>query len=122
MKKILKILIETFLKSVVYILGKINPGRYILDELNKNIIKKKEIIVYKDLKLIFYVPNRLSHFRVNTLLHFSLWFCCQRNTKYYLNFNLFNIYVDQIRFSELILKKHPIDSRDTWLHICYAYR
>ena len=66
MKKILKILIEIFLKFAVYILGKINPGRYILDELNKNIIKKKEIIVYKDLKLIFYVPNRLSHFRVNT--------------------------------------------------------
>ena len=41
MKKILKILIETFIKSIVYILGKINPGRYILDELNKNIIKKK---------------------------------------------------------------------------------
>ena len=66
MKKIIKILIETFLKSIVYILGKINPGRYILDELNKNIIKKKEIIIYKDLKLIFYVPNRLSHYRVNT--------------------------------------------------------
>ena len=66
MKKILKILIETFIKSIVYILGKINPGRYILDELNKNIIKKKEIVIYKDLKLIFYVPNRLSHFRVNT--------------------------------------------------------
>ena len=40
MKKILKILIETFIKSIVYILGKINPGRYILDELNKNIIKQ----------------------------------------------------------------------------------
>jgi len=66
MKKIIKILIETFLKFVVYILGKINLGRYILDELNKNIIKKKEIIIYKDLKLIFYVPNRLSHYRVNT--------------------------------------------------------
>ena len=66
MKKILKILIEIFLKFVVYILGKINLGRYILDELNKNIIKKKEIIIYKDLKLIFYVPNRLSHYRVNT--------------------------------------------------------
>ena len=66
MKKIIKILIETFLKFVVYILVKINLGRYILDELNKNIIKKKEIIIYKDLKLIFYVPNRLSHYRVNT--------------------------------------------------------
>ena len=66
MKKISKIFIEKFLKFFVYILGKINPGRYILDELNKNIIKKKEIIIYKDLKLIFYVPNRLSHYRVNT--------------------------------------------------------
>jgi len=66
MKKILKLLIETSLKFAVYILGKINPGRYILDELNKNIIKKKEVIIYKDLKLIFYVPNRLSHYRVNT--------------------------------------------------------
>ena len=34
-KKNLKILIETFLKFVTHILGKINPGRYILDELNK---------------------------------------------------------------------------------------
>ena len=66
MKKIIKILIETFLKFVVYILSKINLGRYILDELNKNIIKKKEIIIYKDLKLIFHIPNRLSHYRVNT--------------------------------------------------------
>ena len=66
MKKIIKILIEIFLKFVVYILVKINLGRYILDELNKNIIKKKEIIIYKDLKLIFYVPNRLSHYRINT--------------------------------------------------------
>ena len=66
MKKILKIIIETFLKFFVYILGKINPGRYILDELNKNIIKKKEIIVYRNLKLIFHVPNRLNHYRVKT--------------------------------------------------------
>ena len=66
MKKILKILIETSLKFVVYILGKINPGRYILDEIDKNIIKKKETVIYKKLELTFYVPNRLSHFRVNT--------------------------------------------------------
>ena len=66
MKKSLKILIETFLKIVTHILGKINPGRYILDELNKNIIKKKKTILFKDLKLIFYTPNRLCYYRVNT--------------------------------------------------------
>ena len=67
MKKNLNILIETFLKFVTHILGKINPGRYILDELNKNIIKKKKTIVFKDFKLIFYTPNRLCYYRLNTI-------------------------------------------------------
>ena len=66
MKKIFKILIQKSIKIIVYILGKINFGRYFLDEFSKNIIEKKKTIVYNDLKLKFYVPNRLSHFRVDT--------------------------------------------------------
>ena len=66
MKIFLKTIIENFLRFVVYILSKINSGRYLLDVLNKNILNKKKIIIYKDLKLKFYIPNRLSYYRVNT--------------------------------------------------------
>lgn len=66
MKKIFKSLINIFIRFFVAMLAKINLGRYILDIINKNIIERKKTVVCKDLKLNFYVPNRLSYFRVNT--------------------------------------------------------
>ena len=66
MKKIFKSLINIFIRFFVDMLTKINLGRYILDIINKNIIERKKTVICKDLKLNFYVPNRLSYFRVNT--------------------------------------------------------
>ena len=59
-------MIEANLKFVVFLLNKNNIGRFILEELNKNILNKKKIIVYKDLNLKFYTPNRLSQYRIDT--------------------------------------------------------
>ena len=66
MKNVLKILIKSFSKLLVYSLSKIRLGRYILDKLHFNITEKKKVIFYKGLRLEFYVPNRLSYYRVNT--------------------------------------------------------
>ena len=66
MKNVLKILIKSFLKFFVYSLSKIRLGRYILDKLHFNITEKKKVIFHKGLRLEFYVPNRLSYYRVNT--------------------------------------------------------
>ena len=66
MKKILKCLVNLFIKFFTYVLGKINLGRYLLDVINKNIIKRKKTILCKDIKLTFYIPNRLSYYRVET--------------------------------------------------------
>ncbi len=66
MKKIFKNLINLFIKFGVNALGKINLGRYILDNINQNIITRKKIVICKDFNLTFYVPNRLSYYRVDT--------------------------------------------------------
>ena len=66
MKKIFKNLINQFIKFGVNALGKINLGRYILDNINQNIIARKKIVICKDFNLTFYVPNRLSYYRVDT--------------------------------------------------------
>ena len=66
MKKILKKSIEIILKFVVLFLSKINLGRFILEELNKNILNNKKVIIYKDSRLKFYTPNRLSYYRIDT--------------------------------------------------------
>ena len=66
MKKNLKKIIKTIIKFFVIFLGKINTGRFFLEELNRSILSNKKVIVYKDLKLKFYVPNRLSYYRIET--------------------------------------------------------
>ena len=43
-----------------------NIGRYVLDIINKHIIKRKKKVFYKDLNLTFYVPNRLSYYRADS--------------------------------------------------------
>ena len=66
MKKIFKNLINLFIKFGVNTLGKINSGRYILDNIKQNIIARKKTVICKDFNLTFYVPNRLSYYRVDT--------------------------------------------------------
>ena len=66
MKKNLKKIIRIIIKFFVIFLGKINTGRFFLEELNRSILSYKKVIVYKDLKLKFYAPNRLSYYRIET--------------------------------------------------------
>jgi len=66
MKKLLKIFTSIFARNVVNISSKINAGRYFIDELSSAILSRKKTIKHKDLKLQFYVPNRLNFFRAET--------------------------------------------------------
>ena len=66
MKKIFIHIIKLFLDFFINILSKINYGRFILDESNKCIINRKKTVIYKDIKLEFYIPNRLSYYRTDT--------------------------------------------------------
>ena len=66
MKKIFIHIIKSFLDFFINILSKINYGRFILDESNKCIINRKKTVIYKDIKLEFYIPNRLSYYRTDT--------------------------------------------------------
>ena len=66
MKKLLKIFITIFAKSIINILGKINAGRYFIDELSSAIVNRKKIIKHRDLKFKLHVPNRLNFFRAET--------------------------------------------------------
>jgi len=66
MKFFLKIITEIFFKFFINLLNRSNIGRYILDIINKHIIKRKKKVFYKDLNLTFYVPNRLSYYRADS--------------------------------------------------------
>ena len=66
MKKIIKLMLKTFAKSIVFFLCRINAGRYFVDKLSNAILHKKKTIKHKDLEFIFYIPNRLNLFRINT--------------------------------------------------------
>ena len=66
MKKFLKIIINLFIKNIIKILSKINTGRYFIDELNIANLNRSKTVKHGDLKLKFYVPNRLNFFRVET--------------------------------------------------------
>ena len=66
MKKILKLIIQVFTKSIIAFLSKLNAGRYFIDEFTKAILRKKKTIKHKNLEFDFYVPNRLNFFRVDT--------------------------------------------------------
>ena len=66
MKKILKLIIKFFAKSIIKFSSKINAGRYCIDELSSAIFRKKKTIKHKDLEFSFYIPNRLNFFRIDT--------------------------------------------------------
>jgi FkbM family methyltransferase len=66
LKKILKLIIKFFAKILIQFLVKFNAGRYFIDEISNFVFQNKKIIEHKDLKLCFYVPNRLNFFRVDT--------------------------------------------------------
>lgn len=66
MKKIVKCVIQIFTKNLILFLGKFNSGRYILDQINKNILSTKKTVYHNKSKFEFYIPNRISYFRAKT--------------------------------------------------------
>ena len=66
MKLFFKTSIENTIKIFINLLHRSNIGRYVLDIINKHIIKRKKKVFYKDLNLTFYVPNRLSYYRADS--------------------------------------------------------
>jgi len=66
MKKIIKIIINLFSNFFVFMLKKSNFGRYVLDEISGSNNRREKTVVYNNIRLKFYIPNRLSYYRVNT--------------------------------------------------------
>ena len=66
MKKLIKCLINIFIKKTISFLGKFNSGRYFKDKIGKNILNKKKIVKHKNQEFSFYVPNRINYFRADT--------------------------------------------------------
>ena len=66
LKKLIKKLIDINVLIFVKILTQLRIGRYFLYKLNNKIISEKKSIEIGDVKLLFYVPNEINQFRINT--------------------------------------------------------
>ena len=66
LKKLIKKLVDITVRVFVKIFTQIKIGRYFLYKLNNKIINEKKYIEIGNLKLLFYVPNEINRFRVNT--------------------------------------------------------
>ena len=66
LKKLIKKLIDINVLIFVKILTQLRIGRYFLYKLNNKIISEKKSVEIGDVKLLFYVPNEINRFRVNT--------------------------------------------------------
>ena len=66
LKKLIKKLIDINVRVFVKILTQLRIGRYFLYKLNNKIINEKKSVEIGDVKLLFYVPNEINRFRVNT--------------------------------------------------------
>ena len=65
-KKLIKVLLNCFAKFFIIILSKTNSGRFFIEKINNSILEKKKFVKHKDLTFNFYVPNRLTFYRVET--------------------------------------------------------
>ena len=64
--KLIKKLIDIKIRVLFKILTQLRIGRYFLYKLNNKIVNEKKSIEIGNLKLLFYVPNEVNRFRVNT--------------------------------------------------------
>ena len=65
-KRILIKLSKLFAKSLIEILSSFNYGRAFVDIFIKNVYLKTKTIKHGDIKLNFYIPNRLTYWRIKT--------------------------------------------------------
>ena len=66
MKKILKIILKKIAKCFVAISNTNAIGRYFNEHLSKYIFEQKKVVKHNSVKLVFYSPNRLNRFRIET--------------------------------------------------------
>ena len=66
MKKIFKIILKKLAKGLITILDTNRIGRYFNELLAKNIFDQKRVIKYNNVQLVFYSPNRVNKFRIET--------------------------------------------------------
>ena len=66
LKKLIKKLIDIKIRVLFKILTQLRIGRYFLYKLNNKIVNETKSIEIGNLKLLFYVPNEVNRFRVNT--------------------------------------------------------
>ncbi len=66
MKKILKIILKKFAKCFIAILNTNKIGRYFNEYLSKYIFDQKKVVKHNSVKLVFYSPNRINRFRIET--------------------------------------------------------
>ena len=66
MKKIFKIILKKLAKGLITILNTNRIGRYFNERLVKYIFDQKRVIKYNNVQLVFYSPNRVNKFRIET--------------------------------------------------------
>ncbi len=66
MKKIFKIILKKLAKGLITILNTNRIGRYFNERLAKYIFDQKRVIKYNNVQLVFYSPNRVNKFRIET--------------------------------------------------------
>ena len=66
MKKIFKIILKKLAKGLITILNTNRIGRYFSERLAKYIFDQKRVIKYNNVQLVFYSPNRINKFRIET--------------------------------------------------------
>ena len=66
LKKVVKKLINLKIKIFINIFSKMKFGRYFLYRFNKNVVNRKKTINLGNQNLIFYIPNEINEFRINT--------------------------------------------------------
>ena len=66
MKKIFKIILKKLVKGLITILDTNRIGRYFNEHVAKYIFDQKRIIKYNNVQLVFYSPNRVNKFRIET--------------------------------------------------------
>ena len=66
MKKIFKIILKKLAKGLITLLDTNRIGRYLNEVLAKYIFDQKRVIKYNNVQLVFYSPNRVNKFRIET--------------------------------------------------------
>ena len=65
-KKIIKLILSILINKSIHLFNKYNLGRYLLDQISKNISSSFITINHKNINIHLYTPNTLNYFRATT--------------------------------------------------------